>query len=134
MKIWNGYGSEHSANLVMIGRFQEVRDAEKIMELFARLEEQVVQESERSGRDRGPEGDRYSDAMMELLREERLWTINAVELEQFEYDVRVEQNGCEILITTDEVEVSAFLKALIERGARVEVYSGHDYPDAEQGR
>lgn len=133
MKIWNGYGSEHSANLVMIGHFENVRDAEKVKELFARLEQQVLEE-ERYGRDRGPEGDRYSDEMSELLREERLWTISAVELEQFEYDVRVEQSGEDIVITTDEMEISAFLKALIERGGRVEVYSAHNYPDTEHGR
>ena len=133
MKIWNGYGSEHSANLVMIGRFEEVRDAEKVKELFARLEQQVVQEG-RYGRDRGPEGDRYSDEMADLLREEQLRTISALELEQLEYDVRVEQRGKEVVITTDEMEVSAFLKALIERGGRVEVYSAHDFPDTNHGR
>ena len=30
MKIWNGYGSEHSMNLVMIGRFKTVGEAEKV--------------------------------------------------------------------------------------------------------
>jgi hypothetical protein len=129
MKIWNGYGSEHSANLVMIGHFKELRDAEKVMEAFARLEQQVAQESERYGRDRGPEGDRYSDAMLDLLREEHLWTISAAELEQFEYGIRVARRGSDVVVTTDEMEVSAFMKALVERGARVELYSAHDYPD-----
>lgn len=133
MKIWDGYSSEHSANLVMIGRFKEVRDAEKVVELLARLERQVIEE-EKYGKHRGPEGDRYSNEILEMMREERLWTISALELEQFEYDVRVEQSGNEVIITTDETEISAFLKALIERGGRVEVYSAHDYPDTEHGR
>ena len=29
MKVWNGWGSEHSMNLVMIGRFEEVDAAKK---------------------------------------------------------------------------------------------------------
>ena len=30
MKIWNSYGSEHSANLVMIGSFKDAASAEKL--------------------------------------------------------------------------------------------------------
>lgn len=30
MKIWNGYGSEHSMNLVLIGKFKQEQDAEKV--------------------------------------------------------------------------------------------------------
>jgi Family of unknown function (DUF6375) len=29
MKIWNSYGSEHSARIVMIGRFKDVASAKK---------------------------------------------------------------------------------------------------------
>ena len=31
-------------------------------------------------------------------------------------------------------DVSAFLKVLLDKGARVEVYSAHDYPDTAHGR
>ena len=30
MKLWYGYGSEHSNNLVMIGQFKSVEDAEEL--------------------------------------------------------------------------------------------------------
>jgi len=36
--------------------------------------------------------------------------------------------------STDEIEVSALLKILLDKGARVEVYSAHVYPDTEYGR
>ena len=39
MKLWNAFGSEHSMNLVIIGRFNEVRDAELAKELIDRLVE-----------------------------------------------------------------------------------------------
>jgi hypothetical protein len=32
MKTWNSYGSEHSANLVMIGKFKNAASAEKAKE------------------------------------------------------------------------------------------------------
>lgn len=39
-----------------------------------------------------------------------------------------------MILTTDESEVSAFLKVMIQKEAKVEVYSAHDYPDTEYGR
>src|SRR6266481_7179904 len=41
MKIWYGYGSEHSMRLVMIGHFREVTDAERAKEAIDRLTAQV---------------------------------------------------------------------------------------------
>jgi len=34
MKIWNSYGSEHSAKLVMIGHFKDVASAESAKKLI----------------------------------------------------------------------------------------------------
>ncbi|WP_251259298.1 DUF6375 family protein [Klebsiella michiganensis] len=31
-------------------------------------------------------------------------------------------------MTTDEAEVSAFVKLFVEAGAKVEIFSAHDYP------
>ena len=39
MKIWHGYGSEHSMNLVMIGHFKSSEDAEKTQKLIDQLSE-----------------------------------------------------------------------------------------------
>lgn len=134
MKIWFGYGSEHSMNLVMIGRFKEVRDAEMAAELIERLTEKVIAESGTYAHDSGPQDRRFSDAMLELLRETRLYTVNPSDLEQFEYDARVELKGNDVVVTTDEVDVSSFLKVFLEKGARVEIFSAHDYPGTGHGR
>ena len=72
---------------------------------------------------------RFGDAMRQLLRDEELHSLAPEELEQFCYDARVDQDGKEVSIRTDEADTSAFLKLLVQRGARVEVYSAHDYPD-----
>jgi Family of unknown function (DUF6375) len=66
-----------------------------------------------------------------FFKNTNLYSIGPPELEQFNYDVHVEQKANTLILTTDESEVSAFLKLLIERGAKVEVYSAHDYPDSK---
>lgn len=38
MRIWNGYGSEHSMRLVLIGRFQTVIDAKAAEERMEALQ------------------------------------------------------------------------------------------------
>lgn len=134
MRVWHGYGSEHSMNLVMIGRFNETRDAKKAREVIEKFVEQVRAEPDHYERSERPEDHRYTEAMLKLMESTKTNSIGPTELEQFLYDVRVEVNGSEVVITTDEIEVSAFLKILVDHGARVEVYSAHDHPDAGHGR
>lgn len=129
MKIWNGYGSEHSLNLVMIGHFKTTEDAEKTQELFEQLSEGL-----RDKIDVGTSRDRYSDPVMDLLRKVNVYDLSPSELEHFLYDIRTRVEGDKIILTTDESEVSAFLKLMVTKGARVEVYSAHDYPDTDYGR
>ena len=130
MKIWNGYGSEHSMNLVMIGRFKETKDAEKAKELIEKLTKIVNHDED----DQNISNNRYSEQMMEFFKSANLYTIRPEELEQFIYDVRTEVNNNEVIITTDESDISAFMKVLLEKGARIEMYSAHDHSDTGLGR
>ena len=129
MKIWHGYGSEHSMNLVMIGHFKSPEDAEKTQKLFEQLSEGL-----RDKIDIGTCRDRFGDDVLELLRETNCYSLSPSELENFLYDTRTRVEGNKIILTTDESDVSAFFKLMITKGARVEIYSAHDYPDAEYGR
>jgi hypothetical protein len=128
VKIWNQYGSEHSMNLVMIGTFKETRNAESAKQLIDTLIDYVRNEPPRSYDD-DPRESRFSKATMDFMIGAKLSTIGASELEQFQYEVHVEIEGNKVVLKTDESEVSGFMKLLIEKGARVEVYSAHDYPD-----
>ena len=128
MKIWNAFGTEHSMNLVMIGRFKEVRNAEEAKRLIDRLTEHVIDEVD-AAHETGSAQRRYSEAMRDILKEEKVYDIAPAELDQFRYDVSVYQREDEVSVRTDEVDISAFLKVLIDKGARVEIYSGHDYPE-----
>jgi hypothetical protein len=117
-------------NLVMIGSFKQVADAEEAKMLIDELAEQVRKEPMRSYDD-DPNEARFSKEMLDFFRNAKVHSIGPAELEQFNYDVHVEQKTNTLVLTTDEIEVSAFLKLLIEKGAKVEVYSAHNYPDTK---
>ena len=126
MKIWNSYGSEHSANLVMIGSFKDAVSAEKAKEIIDEITKFVMNTDADY---RGAE--HYSDEVMDLLKRVKFWDVAPFELDQFRYDISSELKGNQIVVKTDEPDVSAFLKLMIDKGARVEVYSAHAYPDAD---
>jgi len=116
-------------NLVMIGQFKSSQDANSAKELIEMLTNGLKDKVEpRSSRDR------YSEEVLSLLREANFHILSPAELEQFLYDVHIRVEGDKMILTTDESEVSAFLKVMIQKEAKVEVYSAHDYPDTEYGR
>ena len=129
MKIWHGYGSEHSMNLVMIGHFKNAGEADKTKQLIDQLTDGL-----RDKIDVGTSGDRYTDDVLDLMRETDCHCINPSELEDFLYEPSIQVEGDKIILKTDELAVSAFFKLMITKGARVEMYSAHDYPDTEYGR
>ena len=129
MKIWHGYGSEHSMNLVMIGHFKSTEDAEDTQKLIEQLSERL-----RDKIDIGTSCNRFDDDVLNLLRELNCYTLGPAELEHFLFDTHTQVKGDKIILTTDESEVSAFFKLMITKGAKVEMYSAHDYPDTEYGR
>lgn len=131
MKIWKGFGSEHSMNLVMIGRFKSVADAAKANRIIDLITKQVRADMDSGAITIGNRPERYSDGMMSLFRELNVYDVNSVEVEQFAYDVDVEHNQDTIRVTTDESDVSAYLKILVAEGARVEVFSAHFYTEKD---
>jgi len=132
MKIWRGYGSEHSSNLVMIGRFKTVADAESAKRIIDRLLEQVRADVKTGLMDETSPPQQFTDHIMELFREVKTYIVAPAELSQFNYDFSVDVDGDTVIVTTEEYDVSAFLKILVNGGARVEVFSRHDYPAAKE--
>ena len=129
MKFWNSYGSEHSANLVMIGQFKSKTDALEAQEAIDKIKDYLTK-SEESYED----GQRFSRPMLDLLMGLKVHSLQPHEIDQLNYDVRSELKDDKIVITTDESDFSAFLKILIEYSAKVEVYSAHDYQGTGEGR
>lgn len=134
MKIWYQHGSEHSANLVMIGHFEDISGATKAKEIIESLTEQVLKEVDNDTLVLGRPPERYGKEMLDLLGHWNVASIGSQELEQFAYEADIKTEQEKTVITTEEVDISAFLKVMFHLGARIEVYSAHDYPDTEYGR
>ena len=134
MRLWFSYGSEHSANLVMIGHFESAPDAAKALEAIEAIKVQVYRDREAGRLDAGDPPTDYGREMLDVLGKVNITMISPFELEQFLYEVDVNLDDKDVVVTTEEYDVSAFLKVLVGRGARVEVYSAHDYRDTGYGR
>lgn len=132
MKIWNGYGSEHSMNLVMIGSFKEVKSAAEAKQVLDKLTEQVETERETILGISAAADLRFSETMLKLLQENEVYVLSPAELEQFLFEVDTSQSGKQVIVRTDETEVSSFIKILVGKGAKLEVFSAHEYPEGEE--
>lgn len=134
MKIWFGVGSEHSMNLVMIGHFEDTASAEHAKDLIDQFTIAARTEQSEKRLEAGEYSDRYSEPILDLLNSTNVHSLEPNDLQQFLYDADVEQHGNGVVITTDEIEVQAYLKLMLYKGARVEVYSAHDHPGTGHGR
>ncbi len=132
MKIWEGYGSEHSNNLIMIGKFKEVKEAKEALQKIEKIKDQVQKENQSGSIIVGGITDRYSDEMLKLFKELEIHNLGPSDLEQFAFDISIEQKENELILTTDEIDVAAFFKILILEGAKVEIFSRHDYPEEKK--
>ena len=83
MKIWTGYSSEHSMNLVLIGKFKQAKDAEAVADVINKLGEQASKDNAYAIAHAPPEDQRFSDGMMSLIRQFQLYTLAPEELGQF---------------------------------------------------
>ena len=134
MKIWTGYGTEHSMNLVMIGHFKEVEDAAAVLNVIERIQEVARAQEEAGLLQPGEPLSDYPGWFSQLLREINFYSIGPNEVEQFLYEVSVDREDNKIVVHTEETDVSALMKLMVDRGGRVEVFSAHDHPDTPYGR
>ncbi|WP_414434315.1 DUF6375 family protein [Alloalcanivorax venustensis] len=125
MKLWNSYGSEHSLNLVIIGSFKEEHEAEA----FERLTEKVTRFL-RDNREFDVEADRFDSKTLDFLSKENLFFLTPDQLGQMLYDAHLSRHDKDIRITSDD-DVNAFITLLIHNGAKVKVFSAHDYPESQ---
>lgn len=124
MKIWQGYGAEHSLNLVIVGTFKDVSDAEK----FEALTSTITDFLQSSDSNFDVDSDRFSKEVLSFLSDQNLFCFSPQQLAQFLYDLRVERKGSKVLISSDD-DLNALISLMIHKGARVESFSAHDYPD-----
>lgn len=127
MKVWHSYGSEHSAALVMIGRFKSGQDADVFLAELAKLQEAitaVMPDYEEQGR--------FPKEIMESLLYEKIkfcYDMSPKDLDDFllEYSIdKDEQDGSVVRMSTDDVGWAGLIKMMINAGARVEIFSEHN--------
>ncbi len=121
-------------NLVMIGHFKEAKDASEAMETIEKFTKQVSKDVDDGFIQFGGRNDRYSEGMLALFVNSKVHSIGPSEVEQFAMEITSKEKGNDVVITTDESEVSAFLKLLVDLGAKVEVFSAHFHKGTGYGR
>lgn len=132
MKIWIGYGSEHSANLVIIGKFESDNDAEAALNLLN--EATAIARADEAGGVLSP-GEvtkTFSPAIMDLYQCTEL-SLNYGDPEELLYDYQAKRESNKVVITTDETDINAFIKVLLHHAAKIEIYSAHSH-DSLYGR
>lgn len=134
MKIWHSYGSEHSSNLVMIGHFKSAADASKAVEIIQAITDQARLEQDEGSAEVGTPRQKYGNAMLDVLGKLNVAIVAPHEIEQFLYEVDVSAVDKDVIVKTEEYDISGFLKVLVGRGAKVEVFSAHDHPGSGYGR
>jgi len=126
MRIWRSYGSEHSMDLVLIGKFVTVSGAEAAVERMEALK--VLAEAEWSDDDDWLRRDqRMPAALRDGLMNLQLYEMGREDVDNYVFEHSIKRNGSTVRVTTEESEVQGFLKVLIRLGARVEVFSRHDW-------
>lgn len=122
MKIWNSYGSEHSLNLIMIGRFKEEHEAEEFEDLISKVTKFLGDNPAIDVMN-----DRFDEKTRDFLGANNLFCLNPQQLGHFLFEVDIQRRGNQIHISSED-DVNAFITLLVHHGAKVEVFSAHDYP------
>ena len=123
MKFWTGYGSEHSANLVMLGKFKTAEDATSFLAELDKLE-RLIQEDD--------SGDDIFRAVPEKIINEvfsgRIRFCNDFapkDLEDFRLELQRQQRADDQTIVEFKSDVTGWaglIKMMVNAGARVEVF------------
>ena len=127
MKIWVGYGSEHSANLVIIGKFKTGQLASDAKSMLERLTKIAVEDQDSGNLVPGGNAKKFSEKLLDAITKSPAIPLTPQDPEHFLYEHDVILDGSEVVITTDEMTIEAFLKVFIQYEAKVEIYSAHDY-------
>jgi len=123
MKVWIGYGSEHSANLVIIGKFASSDKARATLDLLNEAT-RIARADEQAGRlTAGEPATKFSDDQIEFYKRTSL----SLDPEQLLYEFHARQESDRVVVTTEEMAINSLLSALLHGGAKIEVYSAHEH-------
>jgi hypothetical protein len=112
-------------DLVLVGTFEAVSGAEAAIERMKALK--ALAEAEWSDDDWSRRDGRMPMTLVEELSKLKLIDMGRSDVDIYAFDHSVERRGSTVRIHTEESEVQGFLKVLIHLGARVEVFSRHEW-------
>lgn len=112
-------------DLMLIGTFETVSGAEAAIERMEALK--ALAETAWSDDDWRRPDERMPDSLVDDLSKLKLYEMGRSDVDIYAYEHTVERQGSTVRVWTEESEVQGFLKVLIHLGARVEVFSRHDW-------
>lgn len=127
MRIWHSYGSEHSMDLILIGTFETASGAEAAIDRIKALK--ALAEAEWSDDDWRSQDERMPASLVARLVEMELYEMGRSDVDIYAFEFSARRDGSTVRIRTEESDVQGFLKVLIHLGARVEVFSRHQWND-----
>jgi hypothetical protein len=127
VRIWYSYGSEHSMDLVLIGTFETASGAEAAIERMKALK--ALAEAEWSDDDWRSQDERMPASLVAELVNMELYEMGRSDVDIYAFEYSATRDGATVRIRTEESDVQGFLKVLIHLGARVEVFSRHQWND-----
>lgn len=123
MKIWNSYGTEHSLDLVIIGKFTNASEASEFHTLVNEITDFL---SDNESFEIG--ATKYDRETLDFLMNKNIVSLSPEQLGHFILDVNVELESNQVRISSDD-DVNAFISLLIHQGAKVEVFSRHHHEE-----
>jgi hypothetical protein len=132
MRIWRAFGSEHSSNYVILGTFSTSEEAYAAHAVLQEFMHQAESEHERGTLPVDGGVAEHPAGLVELMKKHSIW-LSAHDPAELLMEYHVEAKRNQVIITTNEYDISAIQKVLLGKGARVEVFSGHHH-DSPFGR
>ncbi|MEL4319878.1 DUF6375 family protein [Leifsonia sp. YIM 134122] len=117
-------------DLKLIGHFASTDDARVARDAIAILTEAAELERDEGRLEYGEPPQMFSDRLLEAMSDTGVHSLGHADVEQFLYDAHVEAQDADVVVRTEEIDVLAYVKVLIAKGARVEIYSMHDHDSA----
>ena len=123
MKIWTGYGSEHSANLVMLGKFKTPEDATNFLKELEKLERLIQEDNSRDDVFR-----KFPEKILDEICSGRIRFCNDFapkDLNDFRMDLQRYQRDDDQTIVefkSDETGWAGLIKMMLNAGARIELF------------
>lgn len=114
----------------MIGRFATAEQAKSAWDAIERMQTQISEDMA-AGRLDVDKSHRFTKGITDVLREINLHSLSAGEAEDFGCNVHIRQENEQLLLHTDDIDIGGFIKLMVDRGAKVEVWCADYAPPSD---